>query len=254
MQSLTLIMSKTITYLIFTLMLFLSACSPSQQSITVVNKPIIDCGKNYTVRGYDTFARIANICDLSIQQLADLNQLYPPYHLTTNQVLRLTYTDKQMLARVAKQTPPTTGATVPSKDAKSSKVPYGRILKRPPQKINHKNKWVSPTKAPIKSRFSLKQDRLGIEFNTKPKQTIYAIANGEVVYSGARMLTHGKMIILKHANSFYSSYTQNSELLVKDGQKIHIGEAIAITGKKPFRLEMRKQSKPVNPADYIKDI
>ena len=233
-------------FLLVILALTLFACS-TDSPITVINKPMIDCSKNYQVKGKDSLVRIANTCGFSVQQLADINQLYPPYQLMPDQVVQLTRHDKTIIRKRL----PVSGATIADKTEKLKVVPYGRFTTRIPKKIPKNTQWTSPVNASIKQSFNLVKERLGIEFATRPNEVVYAIADGVVVYSGDRMLAHGKMIILKHANNFYSSYTKNNQLLVKDGQKINIGEPIAVTGNQSFRLEMRQRSKPINPADYI---
>ena len=74
---------------------------------------------------------------------------------------------------------------------------------------------------------------------------------GEVVYSGDRMASYGKMIIIKHAYGFYSIYNQNQELLVSEGDSIEKGQLIALTGDKPFYFEMKKYEEPINPLKYL---
>ena len=59
------------------------------------------------------------------------------------------------------------------------------------------------------------------------------------------------MIIIKHAFGFYSTYTQNQEYYVREGDHIVKGELIAKTGKKPFYFEMKKYSDTINPLKYL---
>jgi len=72
-----------------------------------------------------------------------------------------------------------------------------------------------------------------------------------VVYSGDKMTSYGKMIIIKHAYGFYSIYNQNHEIYVSEGDSIEKGQVIAITGNKPFYFEMKKYEEPINPLKYL---
>jgi lipoprotein NlpD len=72
-----------------------------------------------------------------------------------------------------------------------------------------------------------------------------------VVYSGDRMASYGKMVIIKHSYGFYSIYNQNQELLVSEGDTIEKGQLIALTGDKPFYFEMKKYEEPINPLKYL---
>ena len=111
--------------------------------------------------------------------------------------------------------------------------------------------WVWPVKAKILKDFSVKDKHLGLTFDTQEGQEVYAIRAGTVVYSGDKLKSLGKMIIIKHAFGFYSTYTQNQEYYVREGDHIEKGELIAKTGKKPFYFEMKKYSDTINPLKYL---
>jgi len=111
--------------------------------------------------------------------------------------------------------------------------------------------WVWPVKAKILKDFSVKDKHLGLTFDTQAGQEVYAIRAGTVVYSGDKLKSLGKMIIIKHAFGFYSTYTQNQEYYVREGDHIEKGELIAKTGKKPFYFEMKKYSDTINPLKYL---
>ncbi|HIG89158.1 M23 family metallopeptidase [Candidatus Thioglobus sp.] len=126
--------------------------------------------------------------------------------------------------------------------------------KKTKQKSGNKKKtrksWSIPVNAKVIKTFSKSQS--GLTFDTKTGQQVRAIREGKVVYSGDKMKSHGKMIIIKHPLGFYSSYTQNKTLKVADGDKVNKGQIIAITGKTPFYFEMKKFSEPINPLKYLK--
>ena len=111
--------------------------------------------------------------------------------------------------------------------------------------------WVWPVKAKILKDFSVKDKHLGLTFDTQAGQEVYAIRAGTVVYSGDKLKSLCKMIIIKHAFGFYSTYTQNKEYYVREGDHIEKGELIAKTGKKPFYFEMKKYSDTINPLKYL---
>ncbi len=111
--------------------------------------------------------------------------------------------------------------------------------------------WVWPVKAEILKDFSENDKHLGLTFDTQAGQEVYAIRAGTVVYSGDKLKSLGKMVIIKHAFGFYSTYTQNQEYYVREGDHIEKGELIAKTGKKPFYFEMKKYSDTINPLKYL---
>lgn len=118
-------------------------------------------------------------------------------------------------------------------------------------KTNIKKDWSLPVDASILKNYSEKDGHFGLTYNNSSGQEVRAIRKGEVVYSGDRMASYGKMIIIKHSYGFYSIYNQNQELLVSEGDTIEKGQLIALTGDKPFYFEMKKYEEPINPLKYL---
>ena len=112
--------------------------------------------------------------------------------------------------------------------------------------------WTLPVDSSILKNYSEKNNHLGLTFNNNAGQDVRAVRKGEVVYSGNKMTSYGKMIIIKHAFGFYSSYTQNQLLRTREGDHVEKGQVIALTGKNPFYFEMKKYSDPINPLKYLK--
>ena len=115
---------------------------------------------------------------------------------------------------------------------------------------NNKN-WSLPVAAEILKKFSIENNHPGLTYNNVLGQDVRAVRKGEVVYSGDKMTSYGKMIIIKHAYGFYSIYNQNQEIYVSEGDNIDKGQVIAITGNKPFYFEMKKYEEPINPLKYL---
>ena len=126
-----------------------------------------------------------------------------------------------------------------------------QVSKTQPKKTNIKKNWSLPVDSPIKKNYSENDGHYGLTFDNAVGQEVRSVRKGEVVYSGNRMATYGKMIIIKHAYGFYSIYNQNQELLVSEGDNIEKGQLIAITGDKPFYFEMKKYEDPINPLKYL---
>ena len=118
-------------------------------------------------------------------------------------------------------------------------------------KTNIKKDWSLPVDASILKNYSEKDGHFGLTYNNSSGQEVRAVRKGEVVYSGDRMASYGKMIIIKHSYGFYSIYNQNQELLVSEGDTIEKGQLIALTGDKPFYFEMKKYEEPINPLKYL---
>jgi lipoprotein NlpD len=118
-------------------------------------------------------------------------------------------------------------------------------------KSNVSNNWSLPIDSTVLKNYSEKDNHFGLTYNNSAGQEVRAIRKGEVVYSGDKMTSYGKMIIIKHAYGFYSIYNQNQELLVSEGDIIEKGGLIALTSDKPFYFEMKLEEEPMNPLKYL---
>jgi lipoprotein NlpD len=114
--------------------------------------------------------------------------------------------------------------------------------------------WMWPTKGKVLEGFT--ESTKGIDIAGKPGQAVTASAAGKVVYSGAGLRGYGKLIIIKHNNTYLSAYAHNNKLLVKEGQTVARGQQIAEMGNTDTNLiklhfEIRKNGKPVDPLKHL---
>jgi lipoprotein NlpD len=96
----------------------------------------------------------------------------------------------------------------------------------------------------------------GVDVTGKFGQPVYSAEAGRVVYSGGGLNHYGKLIIVKHNETFLSAYAHNKRLLVKEGDVLKSGQRIAemgSTGTNTTKLhfEIRRNGKPVNPLHYL---
>jgi lipoprotein NlpD len=118
-------------------------------------------------------------------------------------------------------------------------------------------KWAWPTSGRINVEFGAKPGSgTGILINGKTGQPIIAAASGRVVYAGSGLTGYGRLIILKHNDTYLSAYGYTASLLVKEGQEVKQGQRIATMGEGPERkprlhFEIRRNGKPVNPRQYL---
>jgi lipoprotein NlpD len=87
-------------------------------------------------------------------------------------------------------------------------------------------------------------------------EPVRAAADGRVAYAGSGLIGYGKLIIVKHNDTYLSAYGYNESLLVKEGQTIKKGQRIATMGEGPGReprlhFEIRRNGEPVNPRQYL---
>jgi len=116
--------------------------------------------------------------------------------------------------------------------------------------------WSLPTQGKVIAGFSEAANRKGIDIAGKLGQPVNASAPGKVVYSGSGLRGYGKLVIIKHNNTFLSAYAHNDKVLVKEGQSVTRGQKIAEMGNTDadqvkLHFEVRRFGKPVDPAKYL---
>ncbi|SFW10813.1 peptidoglycan DD-metalloendopeptidase family protein [Nitrosovibrio sp. Nv17] len=114
--------------------------------------------------------------------------------------------------------------------------------------------WGWPTAGRVIEKFS--EGTKGIDIAGNAGQSVTASAAGKVVYSGAGLRGYGKLIIVKHNNTYLSAYAHNDKILVKEGQSVAKGQKIAEMGRTDastvkLHFEIRKNGKPVDPLQYL---
>ena len=116
--------------------------------------------------------------------------------------------------------------------------------------------WAWPATGRIIGQFSEAGANKGIDIAAKVGDPVLAAAPGRVVYSGQGLRGYGRLIIVKHNNTYLSAYAHNSALLVKEGQTVSQGQKIAEAGNSDadvpkLHFEIRRQGKPVDPQKYL---
>jgi lipoprotein NlpD len=85
---------------------------------------------------------------------------------------------------------------------------------------------------------------------------ISAASDGIVVYAGRGLLGYGDLIIIKHSDTYVSAYGHNRRLLVREGQKVKVGQRIAEMGSTgtyivKLHFEIRRQGRPIDPLQLL---
>ncbi len=201
----------------------------------------------YTVKTGDTLYAIAWRYDLDPRDLADWNNLGSGNLIYPGQSIRLTAPDGWQRHSAADPRPTgTSGISGPSATSMSP-----RPVVPPP------SAWRWPTEGILAARFGHSAlGGNGIDISGRSGQPVIAAAGGEVVYSGSGLIGYGKLIIVKHNETYLSAYGHNRELRVTEGEKVSAGQMIALMGEGPGRkpvlhFEIRQNGKPVDPLRYL---
>ncbi len=235
-------------------------------------------GNTHSVNPGDTLYSIAWAYGIDYRELAAHNRIKEPFTIYAGQTLDLNLNSKRR-ATVDPSQPP--GApirslsTKPEEKASASPPPPEAAKPSSPRRISVPKrsaaassrqqaetmrgtkikKWEWPAKGEIVTDFASSGGK-GVDISGKLGQPVLAAADGRVVYAGGGLRGYGELIIVKHNKRYLSAYAHNNRILVKEGDKVKIGQRIAemgSTGTESVRLhfEIRRDGKPVNPVRYL---
>ncbi len=139
-------------------------------------------------------------------------------------------------------------ATEPRAQASASSPPVGGD--------DDRIEWMWPAKGRVVSGFSETATLKGIDISGAAGTPVVAAAAGKVVYAAAGLRGYGKLVIIKHNDTYLSAYAHNREILVKQGDVVERGQKIAEMGNTDadqvkLHFEIRRLGKPMDPARYL---
>ena len=96
----------------------------------------------------------------------------------------------------------------------------------------------------------------GLDIAGKGGQPVMASASGTVLYVGSGIRGYGKLIVIRHSKAWSTVYAHNSEIMVKEGQRVVKGQKVAEMGNTDadqvkLHFEIRKLGKPVDPSKLL---
>jgi lipoprotein NlpD len=119
--------------------------------------------------------------------------------------------------------------------------------------VKQNSQWQWPVKL---ENIKMSPQKNGLDIFGQSESEIFAARQGEVVYSGSALRGYGNLIIIKHENNYISAYGHNDKILVKEGDKIKLGQKIATMGNSgtdqvKLHFEIRHNGKPIDPSTVI---
>lgn len=150
--------------------------------------------------------------------------------------------------------PPAAPLAVPAKAAVASSgtgAPAAAVVAAGDEKLS----WMWPSEGKVIGTFDEGKNK-GVDIAGKAGQQVVAAGAGKVMYAGSGIRGYGNLVIVKHSNSLLSAYAHNRSILVKEGQSVNKGQAIAEMGdsdadRVKLHFEIRQQGKPVDPSKFL---
>ncbi len=114
--------------------------------------------------------------------------------------------------------------------------------------------WTWPAKGRVIAPFT--EASKGMDIAGRKGSPVVAAAGGRVVYAGAGLRGYGKLVIIKHSDTWLSAYAHNDSIVVKEQQDVRKGQKIAEMGSTDadqvkLHFEVRRKGKPVDPARVL---
>lgn len=97
----------------------------------------------------------------------------------------------------------------------------------------------------------------GINISAPRGTAVKAAAAGIVVYSGEDLGGLGHLILIRHSGNYHTAYAHVDNKLVKTGDRVALGQAIANVGRTgnvttpQLHFEIREGKKPLNPENFL---
>ena len=238
--------------------LLLAACTSYQPAnwgkggpVPAARTPLAEArpaGGGYIVMPGDTVSELALRFGVPMKELARRNGLRPPYRIYVGQVLRIPARDGVAAAR------PVPRAAAPIRSATGLARTREAALAEPPPLSGKGFLW--PVQGEVVDGFGPKPDGRrndGINIAARAGTPVRAAENGIVVYAGSAVPAFGRMLIIRHAGGYLTTYAHNEALLVTVGDRVRRGQIVARVGatgnvaRPQLHFQLRAGRDPVDP-------
>lgn len=205
----------------------------------------------------DTLYSIAWRHNMDVRSLAVINGLSEPYTIYPGQVLQI---QDSVLPSDRLDTVPDIPVSPAGEEISAGQRPQAAIDGRRVGSVNERDvegvTWQWPSDGRLLSMFNTNGAARGIDIAGTQGDSVFASADGDVVYAGAGIQGAGNLVILRHSARHLSAYMHNSRMLVSEGDFVRGGDKIAEVGTGPdgrdlLHFEVRLDGKPVNPVRYL---
>jgi len=257
-----------ILIILVALIVLLAGCASPHTKAPVSdrNAPPSERIRYHVVAKGETLYSIAWRYNLNYRELAKANNVDSDYNIHPGQRLSLNFS----VPTAEHSKPPNTlvhkaPAVVAVKKTPSLPPRQTRSINKSPvasysSKKNNRSaalQWQWPSIGKLLATFSSNNGlNKGIDIKGELGDSVNAASAGQVVYAGSGLRGYGKLIIVKHSDKYLSAYAHSRKLLVKEGDKVEVGEKIAemgSTGTDTVKLhfEIRYDGKPVDPLKLL---
>jgi len=100
----------------------------------------------------------------------------------------------------------------------------------------------------------------GIDLIAPVGTPVFAADVGDVVYAGNKLRGYGNMVVVRHTGDLMTVYAHNSVLLVKVGDRVLVGQRLALSGQSGHatgphvHFEVRRGQIPRDPLPFLPNL
>lgn len=256
-----------------------------------------DWSGQHTVKSGDSLYAIARANKISLAQLQQVNGITEPTKVKPGTILKVpgsTSTASLSNTPLAATVSQVAGASAASETPRLVQSPSKPVIinqAQPPQaapaaqqvaaidpvepveaKIEPKSKAVDsvasaggqkfrwPVKGRVIAPYGPRSDSThndGVNIAVPMGTEVLAAEQGVVAYAGSELKGYGNLILLRHDSGWVTAYAHNEEILVRRGDKVKRGQAIAKAGKTgtvdqpQVHFELRQGQKPIDPTPHM---
>jgi murein DD-endopeptidase MepM/ murein hydrolase activator NlpD len=194
-------------------------------------------GLYHTVKKNETLWRICKTYKVSMQDVAELNNIKNPARIKAGDYIFIPGAREQLTVRVSQK----------DSEAESPGIAMKKGL------------FIWPVKGPVITQFGInngfKND--GIDIAVSAGSSVVASYDGQVVFS-SDLKGYGKTIIIQHRDKYATVYANNKTNMVKKGDPVKTGQVIAATGgtgegssAPHLHFQIREHNQARNPLFYL---
>lgn len=251
------------------LALALVACRSKPQTIPddLVEGAIQGKGVVHVVERGQTLWRIARAYEVSLQDLAEVNDVQDPAQIRVGQKLWVpgarTVLHVAPAPSLVKDDPKPEPKQDPKVSGQAKVTPPPKAAPRdddePAPKLDvRKSRFIWPVQGALYSRFGVRDGTQhdGIDISAPKGTPVVAADAGDVLFSGEQR-GYGNIVLVRHADGLITIYAHHDENLVRTGAQVARGQKVGLVGQTGrasgphLHFEVRKDRVPRNPLFFL---
>lgn len=189
----------------------------------------------HTLERGERFEDVARRYNVDTRSLALLNRLAPPYDVRAGERIYL---------------PAVARAEAPSALAPAPVAPAVRDANA---------RFAMPLRGRVVARYGAQPsgERIdGIEISGRVGDQVTAAGDGDVVYAGSDLPAYGVLVLVRHADDYVTAYAYTRRALVREGDRVRAGQAIAELGSRAdgearLLFQVRQRSTALDPGPLL---